>query len=89
MQNNNLKMLDWITIISFIVGLYALKIALNNLEENRQQNDELKEILHYLEVHLQDQDNHLKEQDLHLASQDRILENITKGEQYGIRGKSL
>ena len=35
--------------------------------------DELKQILHYLEVHLQDQDNHL-------ASQDRILENLTKGE---------
>ena len=69
---NNLKMLDWITIISFIVGLYALQIALDNLEENRQQEDELKEILHYLDTHLQDQDNHL-------ASQDRILENLTKG----------
>ena len=66
MQNqNNLKMLDWITILSFIVGLYALKIALENLDENRQQEDELKEILHYL--------------DEHLANQDRILENITKG----------
>ena len=73
MQNqNNLKLLDWITIISFIVGLYALQIALDNLEENRQQEKELKEILHYL-------DTHLREQDEHLASQDRILENITKG----------
>ena len=69
---NNLKMLDWITIISFVVGLYALYIALENLEENREQNDELKNILHYLDTHLHDQD-------LHLASQDRILENITKG----------
>ena len=69
-MNNNIKMLDWITIISFVIGLYALYVALENLEENRQQNDELKKILHYLEVHLQDQDEHL-------ASQDRILENIT------------
>lgn len=73
MQNqNNLKILDWITIISFIVGLYALQIALGNLKENRQQEDELKEILHYLDVHL-------REQDEHLANQDKILENITKG----------
>ena len=72
-MNNNLKMLDWITIISFCVGLYALEIALENLEENRHQNDELKQILHYVEFHLQDQDEHL-------ASQDRILENLTKGD---------
>ena len=71
-MNNKLNFLDLITLISFGVGLYALYIALENLEENREQNDELKQILHYLEVHLQDQDNHL-------ASQDRILENITKG----------
>ena len=72
-MNNNFKMLDWITLISFGVGLYALYIALENLDENREQNDELKQILHYLEVHLQDQDEHL-------ASQDRVLENLTKGE---------
>lgn len=71
MQNNNFKMLDWITLISFGIGLYALYIALENLDENRQQNDELKQILHYLEGHLQDQDEHL-------ASQDKILENLTK-----------
>ena len=68
---NNLKMLDWITLLSFGVGVYALYIALDNLEENRDQSEELKQILHYLEAHLQDQDEHL-------ASQDRILENLTK-----------
>ena len=77
-MNNNFKMLDWITLISFGIGLYALYIALANLEENREQNDELKQILHYLEVHLQDQDNHLHEQDLQLASQGKILENLTR-----------
>ena len=78
-MNSNLKLLDFITIISFCVGVYALEIALDNLVENREQNDELKQILHYLEIHLQDQDNHLHEQDKQLESQNRILENITKG----------
>ena len=72
-MNNQFKLLDWITLISFGIGLYALYIAFENLDENREQNGELKQILHYLEVHLQDQDEHL-------ASQDRILENLTKGE---------
>ena len=58
-MNNKLKILDWITLLSFGVGLYALYIALENLDENRDQNNELKEILMYLENHLQDQDNHL------------------------------
>ena len=69
---NKLNFLDLITLIAFGVGVYSLYIALENLEENREQNDELKQILHYLEVHLQDQDEHL-------ASQDRVLENLTKG----------
>ena len=68
----NNKMLDWITLLSFGIGIYALYIALENLEENREQNIDLIQILDYLENHLQDQDEHL-------ASQDRILENITKG----------
>ena len=71
-MNNNFKMLDWITLLSFGIGVYALYIALVNLEMNNEQSNELKQILHYLEQHLQDQDEHL-------ANQDRILENITKG----------
>ena len=70
-ERNNIRYLDIITILSFVVGVYALQIALENLDENREQNNELKEILGYLENHLQDQDNHL-------ANQDRILENLTK-----------
>ena len=72
-MNNDFKMLDWITLISFGIGLYALYIALENLEENRGQNDELKQILNYLEVHLQDQDEHL-------AKQDELIVNLMKGE---------
>ena len=68
---NNLDFLDMLTVVGFMVGLYALYIALENLDENRQQNNELKEILNSLEGHLHDQDEHL-------ASQDRILENLTK-----------
>lgn len=73
-ERNNLKYLDIITILSFVIGLYALEITLENLDENRKQNKELKEILGYLE-------NHLQDQDLHLANQDKILENITGGKQ--------
>lgn len=72
-MNNNLKILDWITLISFGIGLYALYIALENLEENRKQNIDLKEILDYLETHLQDQDNHLHKQD-------ELLKKLTKGD---------
>ena len=66
-----MRFLDKITILSFLVGVYALFIALENLDENREQNEELKEILGYLENHLQDQDTHL-------ANQDKILENLTR-----------
>lgn len=72
-MNKQFGFLDFITILSFVVGVYALEIALDNLKENRDQNDELKSILDYL-------DNHLHDQDEHLASQDRILENLTKGD---------
>lgn len=70
-MNRQLSFLDVITILSFVVGVYALEIALKNLDENREQNEELKNILNYLDTHLQSQDEHL-------ASQDRILENLTK-----------
>ena len=66
-----MKFLDKINILSFLIGIYALYIALENLDMNDKQNAELKQILNYLENHLQDQDEHL-------ASQDRILENLTK-----------
>lgn len=78
MQNRNLDFLDIITILSFVVGVYALEIALQNLVENEDQNNELKEILHYLDTHLQAQDEHLHLQDTHLEKQDKILENLTK-----------
>lgn len=71
-MNNKINFLDLITLVSFGVGVYALYVALENLKENREQNVDLKEVLGYLEGHLQDQDNHL-------INQDKILENLTKG----------
>ena len=68
-----MKFLDKITILSFIIGWYALYIALENLEENRDQNSELKEILHYLEYHLQSQDELFDDLSSHLARQDQVL----------------
>lgn len=79
-MNKQINFLDFITILSFCVGVYALEIALENLEENREQNNELKEILHYLEIHLQSQDILFDDLSKHLASQDKQLENLTKGE---------
>ena len=72
-MNNKLELLDLITIISFCVGVYALEIALDNLEENRWQNDELKQVLHYLEEHLSSQDILFEDLSEHLAKQDKVL----------------
>lgn len=63
---NKLGFLNLITIISFLVGLYALMIALQNLDENRLQTKDTNRILDELE-------NHLKSQDEHLAFQDKLL----------------
>ena len=68
-MNNNF--INWVNLLSFGIGFYALYIALENLALNDSQSNELKEILHYLEQHLQEQDNHLE-------AQDRILENLTE-----------
>ena len=66
MNNNNLGLLDILTILSFVIGLYALELATQNLVENRLQSKDSEEILHQLEVHL-------KNQDEHLAFQDKLL----------------
>ena len=73
MNNNQFSFLDLITIISFMIGLYALELAMQNLEENRIQSKDSEEILHQLEIHLKNQDEHLHAQDLHLAEQDKLL----------------
>lgn len=63
-MNNN--QLDFLTYMGFIVGIVALMIGLENLQENRQQSTSQENLLKYLE-------EHLKSQDLHLANQDKLL----------------
>ena len=72
-MNRELSFLDILTILSFIVGLYALELAEKNLKENRLQSKDSQEILYQLENHLKNQDEHLHMQDIHLAEQDRLL----------------
>ena len=72
-MNNELDFLDFLTILSFLVGLYALDLAMKNLVENRIQSKGTAEILHQLENHLKAQDEHLHAQDLHLKEQDKLL----------------
>lgn len=62
MNNNQLSFLDILTILSFCVGLYALEIAFQNLDENRIQSRDSADILYQLENHLRGQDGVLSEQ---------------------------
>ena len=48
-NNKEFSFLDLITIISFMIGLWALELAMKNLEENRQQSKDSEEILYQLE----------------------------------------
>ena len=66
MNNENLDILDLITIISFVVGLQAYELAGKNLTENRQQTEDTQKILNDLQ-------EHLRQQDEILANQDEIL----------------
>ena len=65
-MNNNFSMLDTLTILAFIIGVYSFAIAIQNLDENRVQTEDMKQILHKL-------NEHLHAQDLHLAKQDELL----------------
>ena len=55
-MNREFTFLDFITLISFIVGFYALLVALQNLEENREQTLDTEEVLYKLDKHLKEQD---------------------------------
>ena len=56
MNNNQFNFLDFLTLVSFIVGFYALLIAIENLDENRIQTEDTKEVLYKLDNHLHEQD---------------------------------
>ena len=71
-MNNQFGLLDFLTILSFVVGVYALDLAKQNLVENRLQSKDSEEILHQLEVHLKAQDKHLAFQDKLLGKEENI-----------------
>ena len=62
MNSNNLSFLDLLTILSFVVGVYALELAMQNLIENEEQSKTQQELLHKLNLHLHEQDGILSEQ---------------------------
>ena len=61
-MNKELSFLDILTILSFIIGLWALEIGIENLLENEQQSLSQQELLHKLNEHLHIQDGVLTEQ---------------------------
>ena len=70
-----LSFLDIITIVSFMIGLWALELAFQNLQENRLQSKDSEEILHQLEYHLRSQDKLFDDLSNHLEKQDKVLFN--------------
>ena len=56
MNNNQFTFLDFLTILSFLISFYALLIALQNLEENREQTLATEEVLYKVDGHLNEQD---------------------------------
>lgn len=78
-EQKELNFIDILSIGSFGIGAYALYIGLKNLEENRQQTDDTKNILENLKQHLKDQDFHLSFQDDVLENQNKILEKLNGG----------
>ena len=65
-MNKEFDVLDFITIISFVVGLQSYELASKNLTENRQQTQDTQQILNEMQ-------EHLNQQDEILANQDKIL----------------
>lgn len=61
-MNKELSFLDILTILSFMIGLWALELAMQNLEENRIQTEDTKEVLYKLDNHLQEQDELLRKE---------------------------
>ena len=73
---NDFNIIDALSIVALVIGIYSLFLAIENLNENRLQTEDTKQILHQLNVHL-------AEQDKHLAMQDELL--LRKGDNYGRR----
>lgn len=73
MNNREENYIYFLTILGAFVGIVALGLGLENLEENREQNKGQQRLLEYLEEHLKNQDEHLK-------AQDKLLRGGNNGE---------
>ena len=62
-NQNDFNIIDALSILALIIGVYSFIIAIQNLNENRLQTEDTKQILHKLNDHLRLQDEHLAEQD--------------------------
>lgn len=62
-NQHNFSIIDALSIIALIVGVYSYVVAIQNLDENRLQTEDTKQILHKLNDHLHMQDKHLAKQD--------------------------
>jgi hypothetical protein len=49
-EQNDFDILDLISILSFLIGIYSLYIALENLYENRTQSAASEELMHQNDV---------------------------------------
>lgn len=52
MINKNFNVLDMLSVVALIVGIYSFVVAIQNLDENRIQTEDTKQVLHKLNVHL-------------------------------------
>ena len=62
-MNRDFNLIDMLSVLALFVGVYSFVIAIQNLDENRLQTEDTKQILHKLNVHLHEQDKHLAMQD--------------------------
>jgi len=62
-NQNNFDIIDALSIIALIISIYSYVVAIQNLEENRVQTEDTKQILKKLNLHLHEQDQHLAKQD--------------------------
>lgn len=72
MINKNFNVLDMLSVVALIVGIYSFVVAIQNLDENCIQTEDTKQVLHKLNVHLLEQDKHLAEQDKLLLAKGEI-----------------
>lgn len=60
MNNQEENYIYFLTILGTFISIVALGLGIENLEENRKQNEGQQKLLEYLEEHLKKQDDLLK-----------------------------